>query len=76
MENCPLCQSGSKRYLITLYSVVDLTVWRDAQGQEHKNEKKVHALKPESAYALQRKKERWGGLTGYQVIVATPASKA
>ena len=68
-NGCKACMAGVRSYHITLYSVCDTTKWVDNQGNEHKNEKRIHALKAESALALAEKSQRWGGLVGRPVIV-------
>lgn len=75
-HGCPLCASQKRPYYVTVFSVIDLSEWTDKQGSLHKNEKKVHALKAESAQALKRKKERWpGGLKGKGVVISRKGAK-
>jgi len=74
-STCPLCQSGNKPYHITVFSVIDTTRWTDQRGQLHQNEKKIHALKADSALALMNKKERWGGLKGKAVLISRKGDK-
>jgi hypothetical protein len=73
-NGCPLCKND-KSYLITLFSVVELSEWVDKRGTKHTNEVKIHALKPEAAMSLLKKKARWGGLIGRQVIVGRKGDK-
>lgn len=73
--NCPLCQSGNKPYFVTVFSVIEMTKWTDNRGQVHQNEKKIHALKAESALTLLNKKERWGGLKGKGVLLSRKGQK-
>ena len=73
-NGCPLCKND-KSYLITLFSTVELSTWTDKRGTVHENEVKIHALKPEAAMSLLKKKARWGGLVGRQVIVGRKGDK-
>jgi hypothetical protein len=55
--------------------VIDLSRWVDKQNQVHQNEKLIHALKAQPAFALLEKKKRWDGLTGKKVIIGRKGPK-
>ena len=74
-SGCPHCASGKKPYLLTVYTVIDKSEYKDKTGAVHANEKRVHALKVDSALALARKSQRWGGLKGKEVVIARKGPK-
>jgi hypothetical protein len=63
-EGCPLCDSGQKKYYVTMYTVIDATPWVDKKGNERKNVKRLLAVKTDVAKAIERSRQRRGSLEG------------
>lgn len=74
-NGCLCCAAGLRNYFVTMYTVVDLTGWIDKDGKKHVNEKKIHALKAESALTLVDKAESWGGLRGQRVCIRRKSNR-
>ena len=73
--DCPLCESGDRPYLITLFTVIDTKEYMSRDGEKKKNQKKVHALKPNAAANLFNLKDKCNGLKGKGVLVTRNGSK-
>jgi hypothetical protein len=67
---CPMCAMGDRPYYVTLFSVVDTREYTDKNGQVHKNQKKIHALKTEAAGKFFKLREQSKGLKGKSILVS------
>lgn len=70
---CPYCEAGIKSYVANFFTVIDHTVWKDKDGNEHKDERKLLMLKGEVAdVILKQIAKRGGTLKGLRYEVTRP----
>jgi hypothetical protein len=76
-KGCPLCDAGNKRYLITMFTIIDTTEWMDREGRVFKNLRRLLALKTEAAGVMRQiKKSRGGNLVGYKCLFMRSGDKS
>jgi len=63
-EPCPLCEGGSKPYLVVPMTVIDHTEWTDSKKKKHKNERKLFMIKHTTQKVLTKQIKKRKGLYG------------
>lgn len=64
-EECPICEQGFKYSYVAVFSIIDLTKYKDKQGNQVKASKKLLVLKTTARNKILKQKERReGNLTG------------
>jgi hypothetical protein len=63
--SCPLCAKGNRRYFLAMWTVIDLTGWKDREGKLHGvGEPIIMPAKLRAAKKLQKYYSRNNGLAG------------
>lgn len=78
-ETCPALLRGYKPYPAQLYTVLDLTPWKDKEGKEHKFTKKVLVVKGKKSMELldHQRQAAKGSLIGVKMkMIRTNADKS
>ena len=68
-EPCPICQEDNQATLVTLFTVIDHTKWKDRNGKTHQNERKLFVAKRDTVKRLQKMAAKRGGLIGWRVSI-------
>lgn len=68
-NGCPFCLADNNPYRVTVFTVIDHSVFTDKQGKAVTDTKKILAAKEDQALILKRCKDQWGGLKGQRVVV-------
>ena len=74
-EPCPLCQSGHKRSLVGVLTVIDHTVSKAGDGKVYKDQKRLFVAKTGTIKQLQMLASKRKGLTGCLFDVARTDDK-
>lgn len=74
-NGCPLCLSGMNPYLNTVFTVIDRTEYQDKKGIKHADEKRLFAVKEETALTLKEKHKRWGGMKNKEIVATRKGDK-
>jgi len=70
VENgCPWCLGKNNAYRVTLFTVIDHSVWADKKGNQQTDNKKILGVKESQALILRNSKMQWGRLKGMRVII-------
>jgi hypothetical protein len=69
-EPCPLCeQDDNHPALVSLFTVIDHTKWKDKNGKIHRHERKLFVAKRETLKRLQKAATKRDGLAGWRVTI-------
>jgi len=63
-ESCPLCEGGDEPALVGALTIIDHSEWKDKQGNEHKDERKLFIAKFSTIQKLQNMATKRKGLAG------------
>lgn len=75
-DPCPLCEQDSPKSLVSLFTVLDHTRWKDRTGKTHSNERKLFVAKRDTIKRLQKMATKRGGLTGWRVSIGRVGERA
>jgi hypothetical protein len=74
-NGCPLCMSGHKPSFVGVFTIIDRSEYKDKKGVMHTDTKRLYAVRAETLKMLKEKKDRWGSLTGFEIIISRKGSK-
>lgn len=66
---CPLCKGGNTPYLAGAFTVIDHTQWKDKNGKNHQDEKKLFVCKSDVLKIMRKAMAKKGTLRGFKVEV-------
>jgi hypothetical protein len=69
-EPCPICEQDNQPTLVTVFSVLDHSKWKDRSGKVHRHERKLFVAKRDTVKRLQKLASKRGGLAGWRVSVS------
>lgn len=74
-EPCPMCEAGDKPSLVHLFTIIDHSEYTDKNGNVHKDERRLYAVKKTAMKSLMKLAEKRGGLTGSTFDVSRTGEK-
>lgn len=76
-EPCPICEGGEATpSLVSVFTIIDHSEWKDKNGNTHKNEKSLFVCKRETFKRLQKIAAKRGGLAGITFEVSRTGDKS
>jgi hypothetical protein len=75
-EPCPICEGGDHPALVSLFTVLDHTKWKDKNGKWHQHERRLFVAKRDTLKRLQKAATKRGGLAGWTVTIGRVGSKS
>lgn len=76
-EPCPICDgTDSQPSLVSVFTIIDHTEWKDSNGKVHKDEKRLFVCKRETFRRLQKIAAKKGGLVGVTFDVSRNGDKS
>jgi hypothetical protein len=76
-EPCPICeQADHYPSLVSLFTVIDHTKWKDKNGKVHRHERKLFVAKRDTLKRLQKQATKRGGLAGWRVTIGRTGDRS
>lgn len=75
-DKCPLCESGDRAVLVSLFTVIDHRSFKGQDGKTYKDSPKLLVAKPQAMEYLQKRAEKFGGLAGVTFDVSRTGEKS
>lgn len=75
-EDCPLCEDGGKPALVAVFTVIDHNKWKDRNGKEYVNQKRLFVCKRDTLKRLQKLAMKRDGLAGCTFDVSRTGDKS
>ena len=75
-DKCPLCESGDRPALVSLFTIIDHRSFKGADGKVYKDTPKLLVAKPQAMEYLQKRADKFGGLAGVTFDVSRTGDKS